>query len=202
MNSDTTASDRPAETELLLNQDVAPDAEVDAATAETELPGVGFGDFVRVVLVLIFVIGLIYAFVWFLKRFTSQKAESEGVINLLSTRPLKGDTALHLVEVGNQVFLIGSCSNSVNLISEIDDPESIDAVKLATSQSPAAAKGGFARMLRDRLNAGTGFPRVLGNGTESGKIVSSENSATVHTGDANSDPASFLRSQKERLKDL
>ena len=157
-NSENIANEtRPAESDLLFDDTGAPEA-LETPEDNVELPGVGFSDFVRMILVLGLVIGLIYGFVWLLKRFSSQKAESEEIINLLSTRPLKGDTALHLIEVGSRMFLVGSCSSSVNLISEIDDDESIDGIRLGVTQSAGPVSGGFAKLFRDKFGSDR-FPR-------------------------------------------
>ena len=143
------------------------------------------------ILVLALVIGLIYGFVWLLKRFTSQKAESADIINLLSTRPLKGDAALHLVEVGQSVFLVGSSGSSVNLISEIDDADSVNEIRLAASMAPEKpASAGFAKMFRDRFGSGP----VSSAGQEGAPVRDAQ--------EKDSDPAAFLKTQKERLKDL
>lgn len=192
VNSETDgAAVRPAETELLLNEEVT-EAAAQAPEDEVALPGVGFADLLRMILVLALVIGLIYAFVWFLKRFTSQKAESQEIINLLSTRPLKGDAALHLVEVGSRVFLVGSCSNSVNLVSEIDDAESIDTIRLEASMVPRPVSVGFAKMFKDRFGTAAKVENAEG----------SPDQPIEKTGRQDSDPASFLRTQRDRLKDL
>ncbi|MCK5248597.1 MAG: flagellar biosynthetic protein FliO [Spirochaetaceae bacterium] len=172
---------RPAETELLFEDTPVIDADVQAPDVN-ELPGVSFGDFLRVILVLGIIIALIYAFVWMLKKFTSVKAEGGDAIQLYSTRPLKGDAALHLVEAGNRVFLIGSNGNSVNLISEIDDKESIDEIRLNASAAPQSVSGGFARLFKDRFGSGP--------------------STDASDKSADEDPASYIRKQRERLKDL
>ena len=172
---------RPSETDLLFDE--APeDVPGEQSPEANELPGVGFGDFLRVILVLALVILLIYAFVWMLKKFTAVKAEGTDAIRLFSTRPLKGDAALHLVEAGNRIFLIASSSNSVNLISEIDDKESIDEIRLNASRTPQPISGGFARLFKDRFGSGS--------------------SDQIQENKLSDDPASFIRKQKERLKDL
>lgn len=172
---------RPAETDLLFDQ--TPEEAGDPEDPEpADLPGVGFGDFVRVIIVLGVVIALIYAFVWMLKKMTGVKAEGGDEILLYSTRPLKGDAALHLVEAGNRIFLIGSSGNSINLISEIDDKESIDAIRLNASTAAEPAGGGFARLFKDRFGQGPA--------PEAPQTPASE------------DPVSYLRKQRERLKDL
>jgi len=176
------ATDRPAETELLL--DAADDAgDTPAADEGPELPGIGIGDFVRMILVLGIVIALIYGFFWILKRFSGVKAEGEDAIRLVSTRPLKGDAALHLVEVGHRVFLVGSCGSTVNLVSEIDDKESIDEIHLEASRESEPVSGGFAKLFRDRFG-GRPSPAPEAPPEES------------------ADPADYLKRQRERLKDL
>jgi flagellar protein FliO/FliZ len=189
LNSQTEdINSRPLETEIILfDSPVAPGEDAPPAA---ELPGVGFGDFLRVILVLGVVIVLIYAFVWLLRKFSGVKVEGSDIIHLLSTRPLKGDSALHLVEIGSRVFLVGSSSGSVNLISEIDDQESIDDIRLNAAKVPAAVSGGFAKLFRDKFSSGpVAFRKPPQTGGEREKKDSP-------------DPTSFLRKQRERLKGL
>lgn len=163
--------------------------DVSGNDVDTQLPGVGIGDFVRMILVLGAVIAIIYGFFWMLKRFSGVKAESEDAIRVLSTRPLKGDAALHLVEVGNRVFLVGSGGNAVNLVSEIDDKESVDEVRLAVSRSPKISSGGFARLFKDKFGLGPSMADV-------------DNVTPPLQEKSEEDPASYLKRQRERLKDL
>ena len=179
---------RPAETDLLFD-DEAVTAAGDQIPDAVELPGVGFGDFLRVLIVLGIVIALIYGFVWMLRKFSGVKAESGDLIQLYSTRPLKGDAALHLVEVGNRMFLVGSNSSSINLISEIDDKESQDEIRLTASSAPQPAAGGFARFFKDRFGTGP-------------SEINSSNTSNQDISNVNGDPGSYLRKQRERLKDL
>ena len=177
----TAVSKRPAETELLFNETPV-DAEGFQSSEANEMPGVGFGDFLRVIIVLAVVIAIIYFFVWMLKKFTGIKAEGGDAIRLYSTMPLKGDAALHLVEAGNKIFLIGSSGNSINLISEINEKESIDEIRMNASLVPKETASGFARLFKDKFGVAN---------TETPKNESED-----------SDPVSFLRKQRERLKDL
>lgn len=171
-------TDRPAETELLLDQDVEEVPGGDAA-GEENLPALGLGDFVRMILVLGFVIALVYGFFWLLKRLSGMKAEGEDAINLISTRPLKGDAAIHLIETGRRLFLVGSSGSSVNLLAEIDDKESIDEIRLIASRTPKSS-GGFSKLLKNHFGGGAVTPKKT-------KV---------------DDPAGFLQRQKDRLKKL
>ncbi len=174
----TPPADRPEETEILLDPGTETDPG-DAVIGGENLPGLGIGDFIRMILILGFVIALVYGFFWLLKRFSGVKAEREDVIHIISTRPLKGDTALHLIETGKRLFLIGGSGNSINLITEIDDKESIDEIRLTASKNPTPANG-FNSLIKRRLNSGAGI-------TDAGE---------------NKDPAEFLRQQRDRLQDL
>lgn len=90
-------------------------------------------DFVRMLLVLAGVLGFIYLIFYLLKKAGSPKIVSDSTIKLLSTQNLEAGRSLHLIEIGPQIFLIGSGDSSVQLISEITDKETIDTIKLDES---------------------------------------------------------------------
>ena len=71
---------------------------------------------------------------------------------MISTRALKGTTALHLIEVGNQVFLVGATDSSINRIAEITDQESKDMIKLNQSTDEVGSKT-FVQFFTDKLKA-------------------------------------------------
>ena len=190
ISNDNSVTSRPAEKDLLFDTGADTADEEQAGTEESaqeDLPGIGFGDFLRMILVLGIVIILIYGFFWVLKRYSGVKAEGLDAIRILSTRPVKGDTALHLIKTGKRIFLVGSSSSSVNLLSEIDDKESIDQIELEASSLTKPAAGGFGRMFRNRLGSGPVHSFFSANNL---KEKSSE------------DPAEYLRIQRERLRDL
>ena len=92
-----------------------------------------FWDFVRMLLVLTGVLGFIYLIFFLLKKAGSPKIVSDSTIKILSTQNLEAGRSLHLIEIGPQIFLIGSGESSVQLISEITDKETIDTIKLDES---------------------------------------------------------------------
>lgn len=138
---------------------------------------VGAADLLRVLVVLAGVIAVIYLLVYFLRKFSPLAENQEEQISLLATRHLKKDTSLHIVEVGNQVFLIGSGSNTVSLISEITDQETIDRIHLDASSAPEPSENSFRSLIRK------GFSGAGGNSLRDGS-------------------PDFLRSQRDRLKNL
>jgi flagellar protein FliO/FliZ len=97
---------RPAEESLLI-LDAGDEAE-GAETGEVQGgPLVSSWDFLRMVLILAAVVGVIYLIFWLLKRGFRRQLPQNDLIRLLGTRNLSGNRALHLVEMGKQVFLVG-----------------------------------------------------------------------------------------------
>lgn len=90
-------------------------------------------DFIRMILVLVGVLGFIYLIFFLLKKAGSPKIVSDSTIKILSTQNLEAGRSLHLIEIGPQIFLIGSGESSVQLISEITDKETVDTIKLDES---------------------------------------------------------------------
>jgi flagellar protein FliO/FliZ len=160
------------EEDLTLFEDNATPAEEDAVPSS-----VGFSDLVRVTVILAAVIAAIYLLLYFLKKITPMAESGEDRIQILSTRHLKRDSALHLVEVGNQVFLIGSGSSSVNVISEITDKETLDKIQLEAEETQTTGAASFRNLFRAGLS------------------LSSGRKITEQSPD-------FLRSQRDRLKNL
>ena len=53
---------------------------------------------------------------------------------LMENQTLAGNKALHLIQVGGSIYLIGSSENGVSLISEISEKESLDRLRLQTTE--------------------------------------------------------------------
>lgn len=108
------------------SQEESRDAQVDGEG----LRSFGAGDFLRMVLVLGLVVLSIYVLFYFLKKAGGQGQRSDRTLRILGTTTLQGSRAVHLLEVGGRVYLVGSAEQSVNLLSEITDRETIDQLLL------------------------------------------------------------------------
>lgn len=121
------------ETNLLIadteNADIAED---DYAVAIS--PTVGVGDVARMILVLIFVIGLIYGLYRFLRKVSPQQALNSDFIQVLTSRSLEPGRNLHVIEVGTDAFLVGSTDGGIQLIGKLNDKEAMDRMRLAASK--------------------------------------------------------------------
>ena len=148
---------------------------------ELTVPRLGMKDFLKMLFFLALVILVIYLFFYFLKKISGQHLQQNDQINILGSRQIKGDSALHLVEVGNHIYLVGSGSSSVNLISEIEDKETLDEIRLNQSKQPVSGRNNF-------LN-----------------IFSSKGKFNVRDKDLNTttdEGVQFLKKQRDKLKKL
>jgi flagellar protein FliO/FliZ len=149
----TAAVERPLEESLLILDTGEP-----TAPAETDEvqggPLVSSWDFLRMVLILAAVVGVIYLIFWLLKRGMRRQLPQNDLIHLLGTRNLTGNRALHLVELGKQVFLVGAAEGSISLISEIKNQETLDTIALEQSQLQIRATQGFSHFFQSFLKSG------------------------------------------------
>ena len=135
-------------------------------------------DFIRMILILAAVIGVIYGIFHLLKRSGNPKFQETRLIRVLSSKTLTGTRALHLVEVGNQVFLVGTSENAVNLVSEIVDKETVDGLKLQSANVDGNERRNFAAFLGQAFGKANGKSRAA------------------------ADPTAFLRQQRQRVRNL
>ncbi len=148
-----------------------------AAPAPAGTPGVSTWDFVRMILVLACVIGVIYVLFWLLRKGTGRKIQENDLIRVLGSRGLSGNRSLHLVEVGSSIYLVGSSDGGVALISEITEKESLDAVRLKAAEQAPAGRRTFQQTLSEIFRPAK-QPFTIGDGI------------------------GFLKGQRERLKKL
>jgi flagellar protein FliO/FliZ len=132
------------ETKLLIPGGTSPATASGAQTAPAATVqgggGVSTWDFLRMLLILVGVVLFIYLLFWLLRKGSKKKIQENEIIKVLGSRTLSGNRALHLVEVGSNVFLVGSSEGGVQLISEISEKESLDSVRLKASEQPAVRR--------------------------------------------------------------
>ncbi|MBL8993070.1 MAG: flagellar biosynthetic protein FliO, partial [Spirochaetia bacterium] len=76
-------------------------------------------------------------------------------ISIVHDFPLNITKSLKIVRVANEYFLLGVSQDNVNLITRIEDKESIDLFKLESSRA-VPAKGFFQDLLERYLPKGMG----------------------------------------------
>ncbi len=176
------------ETMLILDEEEA--AVVPADEPLNNTPIISTWDFVRMLLILAVVVGVIYLIFFLLKRGFKRQLPENDLIQVVGSRTLAGNRSIHLVELGKSLFLLGSADGGVSLISEIRDQETLDILRLERSQTKAWAPLRFGKLLQGLLKVPVGTPagtqelRSPGQGQEIAGTVS------------------YLQQQRERLRKL
>jgi flagellar protein FliO/FliZ len=123
-----------------------------AAAAAPAGPLVSTWDFLRMLLILAAVVGVIYLLFHLLKRGFRRQLPQNDLIRVLGSRSLSGNRALHLVAMGRSVYLVGAAESGISLIAEIKDQETLDQIRLESSQG--IAPQGFAQFFQSLWKAG------------------------------------------------
>ncbi|MDR0623870.1 MAG: flagellar biosynthetic protein FliO [Treponema sp.] len=115
-------------------------------------PGASVSLILRMLLVLILAAAAIYGVVYFLKRASRPSGQRDPNLRLLSSVHLGSNRFVHAVAAGNRVLLLGAGDGGVNLITEIDDQDTVNAMLLEDSRKNAETVSGrfsdFKAMLR------------------------------------------------------
>lgn len=122
----------------------------------------GFAVF-RMVLALALVAAAIYGAVFFIRRASRPRERRNSYLKVLTSAHLGSNRFVHVVNLGNQAWLVGSGEGGVSLIAEVADREVLDAMLLEDSQKQTEPGGripDFRSLLR-RFGGGTGPDREL-----------------------------------------
>lgn len=137
------------ETQLTFELEDTAQDELD--TENVEIPTLGFRDFIRVFLFLGLVIAVIYLFFWVLRRLSGRGENKGEFVEVLASQVLRNDQTLYLVEVGEQVLLLGGGSGQLSLITEITNEDTLNQLKLKASQSQAGQGASFMTFLQNQF---------------------------------------------------
>ena len=133
----------------------------------------------RMVLVLALAALAIYGVVYFIKRMALPRENPDPHLKVLARVPLTTDSFAAVISLGAKAWLVGGGSGGVNLISEVDDAESLETMLLEDAKKNAEVRRVF------------DFRSLLRFGRD-GKKGLSDNGSTLDS----------LRKQRERLKGL
>jgi len=99
------------------------------------------------ILILAVVVVVIYLVFWLVRKGSGRRVQENDLIKVLGSRALAGNRAMHLVEVGSSIYLVGSSDGGVGLIAEINDKESVDTLKLQSAEARSAGRRTFQQIL-------------------------------------------------------
>jgi len=109
----------------------------------------------KLVLVLVFA----YLSVWALKRVSQRRGRllpGRGSMRIVETTSLAPNRGLHLVAVGQRVFMIGSTPENISVLGEVSDVAELSQRLEAKAEKPAFAAQLQALFKRSQPNAGIG----------------------------------------------
>jgi len=96
----------------------------------------------RVILTLAVVAVAIYGLVFFVKRAARGGRGQDPFLKILASAPLGANRGAYIIAVGSKAWLVGSAESGVNLISEIEDKDVLNAMLLEDSRKSAEAPTG------------------------------------------------------------
>jgi len=116
--------------------------------------------FLKMIFALAIVLGLLIGVMYFIKNFmqrTAPSAEDQSLINILSSRYLGPKSSIILVEVMDQVIVVGISGQQMTPLARIDDPLAVSKIKgLRTSARPSAFSGDKIAKLLSLANISAG----------------------------------------------
>ena len=196
-SSDPGRSDRPREEDLVFSGGDTTGS-VNPATEDGEVSAFGIWDLIRMVLVLLLVVGAVYGIVMLLRRrIGSEVDDSDSPIRILASRNLGGNRDLHVVMIGSRVMLLGGGDAGVQLLTTVEDQETIDELVLAHSSTSPGKRRTFGGLLGQWMNNFT-VPGTASSQAPSGHAGGSAPSASADAGVG----GGFLRTQHDRLRQM
>lgn len=131
--------------------------------------GRGLWVFVRMILVLGLVLGLIYLLYRFLKKNSYIASDDDKFLRRAASISLGPGKSVQIVTLIDKAYLVGVSENSINLISEIDDAELINALNLYADKTQAASKPKNFSEILDLFMPGSSKSSAESNAFEDGK---------------------------------
>jgi flagellar protein FliO/FliZ len=95
---------------------------------------------IRMLLTLALAAAAIYGVVFFIRRSSKQPVEGDPFLKILATAHLGSNRYAHIVNVGDKAWLLGSSDGGVNLISEIENKDMLNAMLVEDSRKSAQAR--------------------------------------------------------------
>jgi len=94
-------------------------------------------------LVLALVAVSIYGVVFLFRKISKKSPGNDPFLKVIAATQLSVNRYVHIVSVGSKAWLVGSSEGGVNLISEIEDKDVIDAMLLEDSRKSEQTPGNF-----------------------------------------------------------
>ncbi|MEW5893306.1 MAG: flagellar biosynthetic protein FliO [Pseudomonadota bacterium] len=117
---------------------VHPVLAADAGTVQTSTLGALFQTFLALVVVL----GILYAFLWLLRRYAPTQTGAQGVVKVIGAVMVGPRERVVVVEIGDTWLLVGVAPGRVNALHTLPRPEGYSAGPIAAPMPNFAGKLG------------------------------------------------------------
>lgn len=92
------------------------------------------GMFVRMIVVLVIVIGLIYGVLWFIKKKTNVVKTDDDYLRRAAYINIAPGKTIEVITLIDKAYLIGVTEDNITMLGEIDDKELISAMNLSADK--------------------------------------------------------------------
>lgn len=146
----------------------------------------------KTIIVLGLLVGGFYYFYRFVTKKTGMHLVGRDVIKILSIVPVGQNKFLQVIDLAGRIMVIGVSDSNINLITEIDEKDEIDRIRLMSSKSSPIQPGGFQEYISKYIS------RLFG------KEMRSNERDNFQTGyqETETDRINYLRKQRDRLKKI
>ncbi|MFL6659881.1 MAG: flagellar biosynthetic protein FliO [Massilia sp.] len=110
------------------------------------------GSLLQTILALTFVLGLLAAFAWLMKRYGPRGGAGSGVLRVVGAMSLGGRERVMVLEVGDQWIVVGASPGRINALATLPRPEGA-AVPVHTEPVPNATFAAWLKQTLDKRNA-------------------------------------------------
>ena len=121
--------------------------QTDQNTGRLDAVGPSLWDYVSMIFGLGIVVAIIVAIFFLIKKGLNKKIVENELIKILGSKVISGNKTLHLIEVGNLIYLVGSANENISLIAEVSEKETKDTLKLKASQAQMNPIKGFGDLI-------------------------------------------------------
>ncbi len=90
---------------------------------------------------------IIYALTYFLKKSGKNIANDDPYLKRTASITVSAGKTVQVITLGTKAYIIGVSDSNVNLISEIDDPDLVNAMNLTADAEPSGKAKDFASIL-------------------------------------------------------
>ncbi|MES2017400.1 MAG: flagellar biosynthetic protein FliO [Pseudomonadota bacterium] len=134
---------------LLAWSQTAAAAPASAPALQPVIASPSAGNLMQTILALGFVLGLLIAMAWLMKRFGPRGGPNAGVLRIVGALNLGGRERVMVLEVGDQWIVVGASPGRINALATLPKPEGAPAAEALTH--PDFASGSFAAWLKQTI---------------------------------------------------